>query len=69
MLDGDPVGANPDFFDHRAQDALSVEDRAGPGALAQPRQEPFQVLGEFEVGLLVDELGGQCVQLPLEGVS
>ena len=66
MPDGDPVGADADFLDHRAQDALTFEDRCGPGALAQPSEEPFQVVGEPEVGLLVNELGGQGLQLAVQ---
>ncbi|MDX3762508.1 hypothetical protein ACWDBO_45735 [Streptomyces mirabilis] len=66
MPDGELVGADTDFLDHRAQDALTFEDRGGPGALTQPGQEALQVLGEPEVGLLVDELGGQGVRLAVQ---
>ncbi|MER6112572.1 hypothetical protein [Streptomyces hirsutus] len=66
MPERDPAGADPDFLDHRAQDALAFDHGDGPGALAQSCQEALQVVGEFEVGLLVDELGGEGFQLAVQ---
>jgi hypothetical protein len=60
--DGDLSGADADFLDHRAQDALTFGDRRGLGALVQPGEEALQVVGELEVGLL----GGQGLQLGVQ---
>nr|WP_037600050.1 hypothetical protein [Streptacidiphilus rugosus] len=60
------MGTDADFLDDGSQDALPVADRRGARVLAQTRQEALQVLGELEVGLLVDELRGQSVEPALD---
>ena len=61
--DGDLLRADEDVFDEEPQDALAFWDAGAAGAGSQLGEESFQVIGEFEVGLLVGELGVQGVEL------
>jgi hypothetical protein len=63
VSDEDPSGPDEDVFDEQAQDALLLGDGGGAGIAAEPVEEVFEVGGEFEVGVAVDELGGQGVEL------
>src|SRR6516225_2669701 len=53
VADGDLLGSDEDVFDQQPQYALAVFDGGLGGAGAQPGQEAFQVVGEFEVGVAV----------------
>ncbi|MEY9912828.1 hypothetical protein ABIA35_009095 [Catenulispora sp. MAP12-49] len=66
MSDDDARRADADFLDHGSKDALAFGDRGGPRGFVKPGQEALQVFGELEVGLLVDELGGQGLQLVVQ---
>ena len=57
--DGDFLRADEDVFDEEPQDALAFWDAGAAGAGPQLGEESFEVIGEFEVGLLVGELGVQ----------
>jgi hypothetical protein len=61
--DGDLFWADEDVLDEQPHDALASADVAGGGGGAQAGQEGVQVVGEFEVGLLVGGLGVQGLQL------
>jgi len=66
VADGDLLGSDEDVFDQQPQYALAVFDGGLGGAGAQPGQEAFQVVGEFEVGVAVGGLGVEGVDLPAE---
>jgi hypothetical protein len=68
VADGDAFGSDEDFFDHPAQYFLAVFDGGGVGGVAQVAEEAFQVLGQFEVGVAVEELGVKGVERALEDV-
>ena len=63
MADDHTVGADEDLLDQQPQHPLTLGDRGGRGAVAQPAEEALQVLGELEGGLLVDQLGLERVEL------
>src|SRR5664279_6406441 len=56
VSDGDFLWADEDVFDEQAQDALALWDGGGGGLVAQPGEEVFEVVGEFEVDLAVGQL-------------
>ncbi len=56
MADGDAFGSNEDLLDEQAQNPLSLRDGRGVRGFRQPGEEAFEVLGELEVGVAVDEL-------------
>ena len=66
--DDHAVGADEDLLDQQAEHPLALWDRGRFSAAAQPRQEAFKVLGELQVGRLVDELGVQGVDLGMQGL-
>ena len=55
--DGALLGSHEDVLDLQPQQPLAVFDGGFSGAGAQPGQEAFQVVGEFEVGTAVGSLG------------
>ena len=61
--DGDLLRADKDVLDEEPQDALALWDAGAAGAGSQLGEESFQVIGEFEVGVLVGELGVQGIEL------
>jgi hypothetical protein len=61
--DGDLLRSDKDVFDEEPQDALALWDIGAAGAGSQLGEESFQVIGEFEVGLLIGELGVQGIEL------
>jgi hypothetical protein len=63
MPDGDLLWSDEDVFDEEPQDALASWDVGGPGVVAELGEEPFEVVGEFEVGVAVGELGVQGGEL------
>jgi hypothetical protein len=67
VADDDAVGSDEDFADDGAQHTLAVLDAGVVGAFAQPGEEAVEVLGEFEVGVVVDELGVERVDLSADG--
>ena len=63
VADEDAVGADEDVLDEQTQHALLLGDGGGGGVGAKPGEEALKAGGELEVGLAVDELGGQGVEL------
>jgi len=64
VSDGDLLGPDEDVFNQQPQHSLAVFDSRGSGAGAQPGEEAFVVVGEFEVGVPgVDGLGAEGVEL------
>jgi hypothetical protein len=63
MPDGDLVWADEDIVDEQAQDTLALGHVSVVGVAAELGEEAFQVIGEFEVGVAVGELGVQRVKL------
>ena len=63
VSDGDPFGSDEDVFDEQPQHALAVFDVGVLGLVAELGKEAFQVGGEFEVALLVDELAVDGLEL------
>jgi hypothetical protein len=61
--DGDLLPADQDVFDEEPQDALALCDAGATGAGSQLGEEAFQIISEFEVSLLVGELGVQGIKL------
>jgi hypothetical protein len=55
--DGDLLGADEDVFDDQSQDALVFGHVGEVSVAAELAEEAFQVVGEFEVGVAVSELG------------
>src|SRR5258705_9178082 len=66
VADGDLVGADEHVFDEQAQDALAFGDGRCGGLAAQPGEEVFEVVGEFEVDLPVGELAVERVDLVVQ---
>ncbi|MEV7387068.1 hypothetical protein [Streptomyces sp. NPDC091215] len=64
--DGDLLRADEDVLDEKAQHALTFGDVGGPHAGAELGQETLEVVGEFEVGVAVGELGLKRVELAAE---
>ena len=63
MPDGDLLRSDKDVFDEEPQDALAFWDAGAAGAGPQLGEESFEVIGEFEVGLLIGELVVQGIEL------
>src|SRR5213076_2033001 len=61
--DGDLFGSDQDVFDQESQDALPFFDVGGGRAVVELGEEAFQVVGEFQVGIAVGELGLEGVEL------
>ncbi len=61
--DGDLFGADEDVFDQQSQHVLTLGYLGARGLLAELGEESFEVVGEFEVGVAVGELGFQGVEL------
>jgi hypothetical protein len=66
VADDDALRADEDVFDEQAQHALLLVHGGSGGVAAEVGEEAFEVLGELEVGLAVNELGGQGVELAAE---
>ncbi|MFI6360074.1 reverse transcriptase domain-containing protein [Streptomyces sp. NPDC050743] len=66
VSDRDLFGADEDVFDQEPQDALPFGDLGCGGVGAELGEEAFQVVGEFEVGVAVGELGFKSVELAAE---
>jgi hypothetical protein len=62
VSDDDLVGSYDDFFDEQAWHSLAVFDGSGGGLVVELGEESFEVFGEGEVGVAIDELGGECVE-------
>jgi hypothetical protein len=56
--DDDSVGSDEDLLDQEAEHSLALFDGGGAGRVAQLGEEAFEVLGELEVGVAVDQLAG-----------
>jgi hypothetical protein len=63
VADEDAFRADEDVLDEQAQDALLFGDGGGGGVVAEAGEEVLEAGGELEVGLAVDELVGQGVEL------
>ncbi len=61
VADGDLLGSDEDVLDQQPQHSLPFADAGGGGA--QLGEEPFQVIGEPEVGAPVGGLGVKRVEL------
>lgn len=61
--DGDLLGADEDVLDKESQDALALGNLGRLGILAELGEESFEVVGEFEVGVTVGDLGVQSGEL------
>ena len=57
MPDGDLLGSDEDVLDQQPQHVLAFCDARSCGVAAELGEEAFQVIGEFEVGVAVSELG------------
>ncbi|MEH1125290.1 hypothetical protein [Micromonospora sp. CPCC 206061] len=55
--------ADEDVFDEQAQHALLLGDGGCAGVVAQAGEEVLETGGELEVGVAVDELGGEGLAL------
>ena len=66
MADGDLFGVDEDVLDEQSQHSLAVLHCGGGGVGVEPGEESFQVVGEFEVGLLIGGLRIDSVELPAE---
>src|SRR5260370_35807318 len=58
VTDGEFLGADEDVLDDGAQDALAVPGGGGGRVFAEPGEEAFEVVCEFQVGGAVGGLGG-----------
>jgi hypothetical protein len=67
VADEDAFGADEDVFDEQAQDALLLGDGGGADVGAELGEEVFEAGGQLEVGLAVDELCGQGIELGAQG--
>jgi hypothetical protein len=63
VADEDTFWTDEDVFDEQAQHALLLGDGCGTGIVAERGEEVLEAGGQLEVGLAVDELGGQGVEL------
>jgi hypothetical protein len=63
VADGDLLRADEDILDQQAQHPPALFDGRGGCRAPQPGEEPFQVIGELEVGVAVGGLGVQGGQL------
>lgn len=63
VADGDLVGSDEDVFDQQPQDALAFFDGGDLGFAVELGEEAFEVGGEREVGVTVDELAIECMDL------
>ncbi|MEU1276434.1 hypothetical protein [Streptomyces sp. NPDC005799] len=61
--DGDLLGADEDVLDQEPEHALAFGNVGRLRACTELGEEAFQVVGEFEVGVAVGELGCQGVEL------
>jgi hypothetical protein len=61
--DSDLAWADEDILDQQAQDTLALGHVSVVGVAAELGEEAFQIVGEFEVGVAVGELGVQRVEL------
>src|SRR5215207_9371187 len=66
VADGDLFGVDEDVLDEQPQHALAVLHRGGGCVGVEPGEESFQVVGEFEVGVLIGGLRIVSVELPAE---
>ena len=66
VADCDAVVADADLAHDEAQDALALFDGEVLRAFGEPGEEVFEVLGELEVGLLVDLGGVESVESGLQ---
>ena len=57
------LGSDEDVFDQQSQDALAFGGTRVVGVAVELGEESFQVIGEFEVGVAVGELGVEGVGL------
>src|SRR6185312_15723366 len=67
--DGDLVGSDEDVFDEQAQYASAFFDGGEFRLGVELGEETFEVRGEGEVGLVVGELGVQCLDLVAQVAS
>jgi hypothetical protein len=63
VADEDAFGSDQDVLDEQAQHALLLGSGRASGVVAEAGEEVLEVVGEFEVGLPVDELSGEGVEL------
>jgi retron-type reverse transcriptase len=66
VADGDLLRPDEDVFDQQPEYPLAIFYGGFGGAVAQPGQEAFQVIGELEVSIPVGGLGVEGVDLPAE---
>ncbi|MFE7244565.1 hypothetical protein, partial [Streptomyces sp. NPDC057580] len=64
--DGDLLWADEDVLDEEPQDALPFGDLGGCRVVTKLGEESFEVVGEFEVGVAVGDLGVQSGELAAE---
>ena len=63
VADGDAFGSNEDLLDEKAEHPLAFLDIGCLRFVLQSGEEALEVLGELEVGVAVDELCGERVEL------
>ena len=63
MLDDDSVTVHLNLSDHQAQHLLSLFDRESVSAFLQAGEKGLQAFGEFQVGLLIGEMGLEGLHL------
>src|SRR3954463_4292750 len=61
--DDDPLRSDEDILDEQAKHALPLGNGGGGDVVVQAGEEAFEVLGELEVCLAVDKLGGHGLKL------
>ena len=64
--DGVVVAADQDFADDESQDALLSGDVELVQAVGEAAEEPFERVGELQIGLDVVQLGVEAVELGLQ---
>jgi RNA-directed DNA polymerase len=63
VADDDPLAAHEDLPHHKSQHLLAVHHRGTRGSPSQPREKALEVLDQGEVGLTVDGLRGESIEL------
>jgi len=63
VADDDPFGPDEYLFDDAAQHLLAGFDGGGVGSFAESGKESVEILRELEVGLPVEELGLEGVEV------